>query len=532
MSQVQPRAKDQPDSYDQSDAQDQPQIGDQPQAPTQTNRQSSSQSQLDIDADDFTFFSKLPLELQRKIWEFAAVPQSRAIQIETICERDAEGRVHTIEGDDDDDEELVHWSPTNCSPTPLLGICRESRSIAMKYYKYSSFLDRPLFYNPDLDTLWVRGNPLFPSVTDDPPSETTLEVLFWQRRYTELGPYLFRSVALDFAGIKKHQKIAPSWQPIPQDPCLCTLYAISKTEVEKVYIVYSSRDCRDDVEQEEFLRERNERDGTSLTEWKMPTVEAILDARLLNPIETFHSFPNLPFKLQRAIWNFAAIPHYRAIQIYPKFEGTRVESNDGRIALWKKQVTSPCYSNALFETCRESRHIAITKYDHSEVHTISTQGTEKSVIPRRFYYNADNDIMRMTPDCLRKNPSAGDGILQQACFEKFANIAVDIDSLFLRNLPQGEVTDTLTWPFLDTVAPKKLYLVYSRADQKNLAARVLYSLLDHMKSNEGRMRESFDSITNLEGIERRPWTLQVIETILESDLFEVTKYWRNNIIVK
>lgn len=90
---------------------------------------------------------------------------------------------------------------------------------------------------------------------------------------------------------------------MPQDPSICTFYAVSRTEVEKVYIVYSSGDCRDEVDQEvkysvekikwsardsmewiqAMLKERNERDGTNLTKWKMPTVEAILDTRLLSP---------------------------------------------------------------------------------------------------------------------------------------------------------------------------------------------------------------------------------------------------------
>ncbi|TGO83149.1 hypothetical protein BPOR_0695g00060 [Botrytis porri] len=321
MSQFHLQDEHQPDSHDQSGAQDQPQNRDQPQALVQPNRQGLCQTQLDNEAGSFTCFPRLPLELQRKIWEIAAVPQPRVIQIETICERDAEGKIHPNDDDDDDaDDELIHWSPTQCSPTPLLAICRESRSIAMKHYKYSSFLHRPLFYHPDSDILWVRGNPLFQSITNDPPSETTLEVLFWQRRYTELRPYLFRSVALDFAGIKAHHKIVNRVN-IPQDHSLCTLYAISKTEVEKVYIVYSSRDCRVEVDQEvkylveqikfsarhlnnwiqKLLQERNERDGTNLTKWKMPTVEAILDTRLLNPVETFHNIPGLPLGIRRAI---------------------------------------------------------------------------------------------------------------------------------------------------------------------------------------------------------------------------------------
>ncbi|TGO13539.1 hypothetical protein BTUL_0068g00480 [Botrytis tulipae] len=531
----------------------------------QPNRRGSCKSQVDIDAGNFACFSNLPLELQRNIWEIAAVPQSRVIEIEIICERDAEGKIHPNDDDDDDaDDELLHWSPTQCSPTPLLGICRESRLIAMKYYKYSSFLDRPLFYNTDLDTLWVRGNPLFQSITNDPPSETTLEVLFWQRLYTELGPYLFRSVALDFAGIKEHHNII-SWGNIPQDPSLCTLYAVSRTEVEKIYIVYSSGDCSDEVDQEvkylmenmkwnarysmewiqEMLNERNERDGTNLTRWKMPTVEAILDTRLLNPVETFHNFPDLPLELRCAIWKFAAIPHYRAIQIETKYEGVKVESNGGRKGVWRKQVASPCYPNALFETCRESREIAITKYDHSKVHTISTQVTEECNIPRRFYYNVDNDIMWMRGDPLRMTTSAEvlRGTLDKAHHEQFSNIAIDVETLFEANFPQdpahgwpvGFFDRTqffVGMPFFQNFAVKKVYLVYSRVDQIGAATEMFEDLISFMNQDEQEKREIYNSMLVLDGIKDRLWTWPAIEVVSESDLFENTRDWRGNIILR
>lgn len=140
MSQVHPQEENQeqyhPHSHDQSDAQDQLQIDDQLQAIVRHNHQGSCKSHLDFDVGGFTCFSKLPLELQRNIWEIAAVPQPRVIEIETICGRDAEGKTHPNDDNDEvADNALLHWSPTQCSPTPLLGIRRESRSIAMKYYK-------------------------------------------------------------------------------------------------------------------------------------------------------------------------------------------------------------------------------------------------------------------------------------------------------------------------------------------------------------------------------------------------------------
>ncbi|TGO27225.1 hypothetical protein BPAE_0045g00220 [Botrytis paeoniae] len=443
MSQVQPQAQDQPDSHDQSDAQDQPQIGDQT----------------------------------------LALP--RVIQIESICERDAQGMLHlhaVDDLDDDADNEPSYSSPIPCSPTPLLGICRESRSIVMKNDIGSHMLAETLYRN---------------------------------------GTMSFCSVALDFAGIRANNEIAPWGGNIPQDISICWQYALSRMEVEKVYIVYSSGDCRDEVEQEvkyllkhakniirnrlvqDILKEKNERDGTNLTEWKIPTVEEILDTRLLNRVETFHNFPDLPLKLRRAIWKFAAIPHHRAIQIETKYEGITVESYGGCMAVWRNQMTSPCYPNALFETCRESCHIAITKYDHSKVHKISTQVTEECNIPRLIYYNVDNDIMWMRGDPLRKTTSAGviRGILYNAPYDQFANIAIDVETLFSRNFPQGQEsvfpTDLFrptdlsrTLPFLEPFALKELYLVYSRADQKDLATEVLDQLLDHMKRNENNKKRT------------------------------------------
>ncbi|KAF7923726.1 uncharacterized protein EAE98_007544 [Botrytis deweyae] len=547
------------DSHGQSDAQDQPRNSDQPQALVQPN---SFKFQVDIDAGNFSFFSKLPLKIQRNIWEIAAVPKPRVIEIETICERDAEGKIHLT---DDDDDNIVEWSPTQCSPTPLLEICRESRSIAMKHYKYSSFLDRPLFYNTDLDTLWVRGNPLFRCFVVELGFETTLEVSSWHRCSPESVPYLFRSVALDFAGIKAHHKIFPWEGNVPQDPNLCELYAVSRTEVEEVYIVYSSGDCRDEVDQEvkylveqmkwitqqpyiiawiqKMLKERNERDGTNLTKWKMPTVKAILDTRLLNPVETFHNFPNLPLELRRAIWKFAAIPHYRAIQIETKYEGVTVEY--GRpLNVWRRQAASPCYPNGLFETCRESREIAITKHDHSKVHTISTPLKEGRNIPRRFYYNVDNDIMWMRGDPLRKtgSPEVEHGFLDKIPHEQFSNIAIDVETLMESNFPQDPAHSYpadffnrteffFAMPFFQNLAVKKVYLVCSRVDQIGEAYEILEDLLDFINDHEQEKWEILNSRMIREGITGRLWTWPVLEVILESDLFENTKDGSGNIIL-
>ncbi|KAF5875527.1 uncharacterized protein Bfra_003980 [Botrytis fragariae] len=157
----------------------------------------------------------------------------------------------------------------------------------------------------------------------------------------------------------------------------------------------------------------------------------------------------------------------------------------------------------------------------------------------------DKHIMWMRGDPLCKTTSAGviGGILHNACYEQFANIAIDVETFVSKNFPQGQEnvfpvdlfrpTDlSRTLPFLESFAPKKLYLVYSQADQKDFATEVLDQSLDHMKRNEKTRRERFNSIMNSKGIEGRPWSWPVVEAILESDLFEDTKGWRNNRILR
>ncbi|KAF7895784.1 uncharacterized protein EAF01_009746 [Botrytis porri] len=171
---------------------------------------------------------------------------------------------------------------------------------------------------------------------------------------------------------------------------------------------------------------------------------------------------------------------------------------------------------------------------------------QKSVTFRlNFHYNAENDIMWMRGDLLRKTTSAGvfPGILHNACYDQFANIAIDVETLFSNNFLQGQAIvlaadqfrptdDIRTLPFFETFAPKKWYLIYSRSDQKGLATETSDLLLAHMKRNEKGRKERFDSIMKLKGIEGCLWTWPVVEAILESDLSEDKKGWRNNIIVR
>lgn len=264
------------------------QLQDQSNPLPQSQIGSGARRQVDDESSDFISFSRLPPEIQLKIWRYAAIPQPRIMELEPICKRDRNGFLLN--------HDIQYRVPTKYLPIPLLGVCYQSRAIALENYKYTKFLEHPLLYNTDKDILWIRGNPIFMVIHNTAPNLITygcLEALFWQRR-RDIGPYRFRSVALDFAGIKKHYKKFPV-----EANMIGAYYAASRLEVEKVYIVYSSRDRRSEVdgvvqrildEIEELrgdqlcfdlymrhLKEKNELDGTSLAEWIPPPIEAILD---------------------------------------------------------------------------------------------------------------------------------------------------------------------------------------------------------------------------------------------------------------
>lgn len=521
-------------------SQDPPQANDQPHA------------QVDVKSGDFTCFPRLPLELQRKIWSYAAIPQSRAIQIETKSDRDAEGNLTGLYN-------FSYQSATKCSPTSLLGVCHESRTIALQNYPYSEFLDRPLFYNPDIDILWARGDPLSRlyethGVHNPHASMESFRSSFWRRRYDSSGPYQFRSIAIDFAGMREYQRLA-ALRPTDVYPHaqFVKFFGLTRMEVEKVYIVYSSLDRRDDVDAQvdkmahtlqmiaephrnkpllqNNLKDRNERDGTNLPDWKIPSVEAILDTRLLNPIETFPNFPNLPIELQRQIWNHAAIPYHRAIEVETVLDPRQsaLQLDGYHIVHYFDRVTANCYPTALFETCNESRNIAMAKYKRIELCERNSG--------RFIYYSEDRDIFWLKGDLMhlsvREQRSDQRVALDPTYFRgHFANMAVDLDH-FISNsedeLFRGKFI--LALGRSRNIALKKVFLVYSEPGQKERAFEEVNLILEELK-------DSLDLIPGFQHVVMRgkgigeTWEWPVFEPILQTDIFQITKGWRKDIILK
>ncbi|KAB8299323.1 hypothetical protein EYC80_001396 [Monilinia laxa] len=205
-----------------------------------------SQTQVGVNPDDPVSFINLPLELQRKIWKHAAVSRSRVIQLK-LCEF-----VNTYDPRASGMQYQIPYK--KYLPEVLLETCSESRDIVKKIYKYTTFLGRPFCYDPDIDVFWVRGIIAFglAQQLNLGRAEGFAGGLYEQKEQLIIRPYLFRSVALDFAAIKESHK-DPITSTGVQDahyfwPAIS--YGIPGTKIEKIYIVYSSGDLRDEVDRE------------------------------------------------------------------------------------------------------------------------------------------------------------------------------------------------------------------------------------------------------------------------------------------
>lgn len=185
----------------------------------------------------------------------------------------------------------------------------------------------------------------------------------------------------------------------------------------------------------------------------------------------------------------------------------------GNLTIWRNRITSPCYPNGLFHTCHESRHIAL----HSKVYTISSQLTEKCNIPRRFYYNVDNDIMWMKGDPLRKTTSAGN--YHKYCYWREKFFSEKLPQERRANVWPAEVSYASeffrTMPLDETFAVKKVYLVYSHADQEDMAMKVFENFKScYVSEWEEKDKEVVNEILILKNITGRLWTRPVFEVKL------------------
>ncbi|ESZ99604.1 hypothetical protein SBOR_0015 [Sclerotinia borealis F-4128] len=257
----------------------------------------NSQEKVDIRiCETFTLFLNLPLELQRKIWEFAAIPRRRTIEARTpfgngnICTR-----ITSIGIFFGVSPRIPSHTVSTCAPTGLLHTCHEARNVAMRNYSFLTFFDRPLYCNEDIDVLWLRGDPIpvFKSMRGN-FYNTPIMHGRGRSRGVITSKFQFRHLAIDFNSFIPHLRYLwlSFWTMKFWD-----FYVFKGYPVEKIYVVYTTRDQEKEAIEEathlvrtrmEFMREFSHYPGLS-TEERMeriqleiqtPVVEAILDTDL------------------------------------------------------------------------------------------------------------------------------------------------------------------------------------------------------------------------------------------------------------
>ncbi|TEY31044.1 hypothetical protein BOTCAL_0825g00030 [Botryotinia calthae] len=273
----------------------------------------TSQEQTDAPiAQTFTVFPDLPLELQRKIWEFAAVPIPRAIEIQCKYKKNPNKHVTSFyEKVFNIQRRVRYYTTTSPIPTNLLHTCSESRNIALRNYSFRAFFRQPFYINEDLDVFWVRGPAIigFPTKNDSiithcPREEGKLHKL--------ISEHKFRYLAIDYQAARDQFPMWTSFFPGQRNRCwnICfwSDYILESPAVEKIYLVYAKREEREMAREEaknifelgkEFMKKREE-DVAVITpgvfKWhcraselrrrhglgfKVPPVEAIFDTEFI-----------------------------------------------------------------------------------------------------------------------------------------------------------------------------------------------------------------------------------------------------------
>ncbi|KAF5867764.1 uncharacterized protein Bfra_006962 [Botrytis fragariae] len=253
----------------------------------------------------FTLFPNLPLELQRKIWEFTAVPVPRAIEIQSKYKKNTNKYVTSFYEKVSIQRRIRYYTITSPIPTNLLHVCSESRNIALRNYSFRTFFRRPFYLNEDTDILWVRGPAIFGFLTRDgsiithcPREEGTFHHL--------VSKHKFRHLAIDYQAQREPFPIWSNFFPGQRNRdwnvCFWSHYILEGLAIEKIYLVYTktgraedgaggSGECREKnvtvVIPGMFVwycraTELRRRLGLG---FKAPPVEAILDTELM---QQFH----------------------------------------------------------------------------------------------------------------------------------------------------------------------------------------------------------------------------------------------------
>ncbi|TGO13648.1 hypothetical protein BTUL_0065g00040 [Botrytis tulipae] len=260
----------------------------------------------------FTLFPNLPLELQRKIWEFAAVPVPRAIEIQCRRMKDMRHPITKFFFKSFINPLWIQYcTTTNPIPTPLLHTCSESRNLALRNYCFHYLLNRPFYSNVDTEILWMRGLAIFGfvrggnSVGFMGPEDDQYE--FWLSRYN------FRFLAIDHQSrliIHNEGQFTQTEEVLSWNMNFWKRYVLEAPTVEKVYLVYNQREKRTEaLEEAKILFEHGRIVMTQCSQYadtqvpsryhckftglrkktglgfKAPPVEAILDTELM---QQFH----------------------------------------------------------------------------------------------------------------------------------------------------------------------------------------------------------------------------------------------------
>ncbi|KAF7917614.1 hypothetical protein EAE99_009280 [Botrytis elliptica] len=259
----------------------------------------------------FTLFPNLPLELQRKVWEFAAVPIPRAIEIQSKFKENANKYVTSFYEKISIQRRSRFYTITSPIPTNLLHVCSESRNIALRNYSFRTFFRRPFYLNEDTDILWVRGPAIVgfltrkgSIITQSPREEGTFHNL--------VSKYKFRHLAIDYQAqhtpFSTWSNFFPGQRDRGWNVSFWSSYILEGPAFEKIYMVYTKPEEQKMAQEEaESMFELGkmcmalwEKDVTVVipgkytwycraTElrrrlglgFKVPPIEAILDAELM-----------------------------------------------------------------------------------------------------------------------------------------------------------------------------------------------------------------------------------------------------------
>ncbi|ATZ51114.1 hypothetical protein BCIN_06g05480 [Botrytis cinerea B05.10] len=282
-----------------------PSLGSIPMDPT-------SQEQTDTPiAQAFTVFPNLPLELQRKIWEFAAVPISRAIEIQSKYKKKTNKHITSFYEAFNIQRGVRYYTTTSPIPTNLLHTCIESRNIALRSYNFRTFFRRPFYINEDLDIFWVRG----PAVIGFPSKNDSIIIHCPREKgklHNLISEHKFRHLAIDYQAARDPFPMWTSFFPGQRNRswnmCFWRDYILESPAIEKIYLVYTKLEEREMAREEaknmselgkDFM-EKREKDVAVIIpgvyKWyckaselrrrhglgfKVPSVEAILDTEFI-----------------------------------------------------------------------------------------------------------------------------------------------------------------------------------------------------------------------------------------------------------